>query len=448
MNQYRGAPQQINTQYANKGNMQEQASPTMRRDSPGSSSTNIPKVLPPNIVFKYFSPNYEERIWSYIDLEGKLQGPFSGKSMDEWFSKGYLPADLSVTVGKTNGFKSLKDLIEIIATHNAQAQAESPSAKTQTPPKMQAQDYQYQQQQQQQHNQQQQYYQQQQQQPQYSQQYQQQQQTQQQTQQQRQYQQYQQQQQQPQSQYPQQQAQYTQQQKAYYQQQQQQDPRYQEYAQYGSTPTSAGRNKAMEGFDSSSNAYYGNQGGSNQYGSQGNVIYGKVQEIDPQAQTYYSNTQYYNQESTPKSSGAYGNYKQGGNVNANQNAHYQDSNAYSGYNQQAYNQPQKQQVKANYPTQMQQQQNYQTGGNQMGGYGGNYGGQSQGRDYSNYGGNTGNMNNAQMYSMQQQQQMMNKGAGMGGGNMGNTGMSSDYLKSVLGMQGMQRPSSRQEGHEY
>lgn len=417
---YRGASnqqiQQINTQFANKGNMQEQSSPT-KRESPGSF-TNIPKVLPPSIVFKYFSPNYDDKVWSYVDLEGKLQGPFSGRTMDEWYSKGYLPLELNVTIGKGNGFKGLKDLVEIIVNHNTQGESQSPMAKTQTPPKMQAQDYQYQQQ--------------------YPQQYQQQQQ-------QRQYQ-------QQQQQYPQQQAQYNQQ-KSYYQQQQQ-DPRsYQEYAQYGSTtPTASGnRNKAMEGFDSS-NAYYGHQG---QYsGSQGNVIYGKVTEIDPQSQTYYSNTQYYSQESTPKSGTNYGNYKQSPNINANQNAYYQDQTPYSGYNQPAYNQPQKQQqqqVKANYPTPM--QQNY-SGGNQMGSYGGNYGGQTAGmggqansRDYSNYGGNTGNMTSAQMYAMQQQ--MMNKGAGMGGGNANmNANMSGDMTMHLKNMLGVVRPSSRQEGHEY
>jgi len=74
----------------------------------------------PSFIFKYFSPMYEERLWYYIDLQKRVQGPFSGKTMDEWYSNGHLPLSLNVTIGRNSGYKSIKDLADLIVSRTIQ----------------------------------------------------------------------------------------------------------------------------------------------------------------------------------------------------------------------------------------------------------------------------------------------------------------------------------------
>jgi len=201
-NMYRGQQQQqvqsqgMNAQYGNKGYMMgaQGQQGNVRREG---SATSLPQTAasksttPPDFIFKYFSPDYDAKVWSYVDLEQKVQGPYSGRTMDEWYSKGYLPLELHVTIGKSNGYRSLKELAEVIINHTTQVQTQpQPQAQPQTTAsrtpqqqyqqyQQQTQNYHHQQQQQQsqpqyqqyqqypqhaQHTQQQQYYQQQQQQ--------------------------------------------------------------------------------------------------------------------------------------------------------------------------------------------------------------------------------------------------------------------------------------------
>jgi len=74
----------------------------------------------PSFIFKYFSPNYEDKLWYYIDLQKRVQGPFTGKTMDEWYSNGHLPLTLNVTIGRNSGYKSIKDLADLIVSRTIQ----------------------------------------------------------------------------------------------------------------------------------------------------------------------------------------------------------------------------------------------------------------------------------------------------------------------------------------
>jgi hypothetical protein len=466
--QSQGQPQGMNAQYGNKGYMmgaQGQQQGTVRREGSATSlpQTTAPKTTtPPDFIFKYFSPDYDAKVWSYVDLEQKVQGPYSGRTMDEWYSKGYLPLELHVTIGKSNGYRSLKELAEVIINHTTQAQTQ---VQPQVQPQVQAQtrtpQQQYQQQYQQQHTQHTQ--QQQQSQPQYQQ-----------------YQQYQQQQQQ----YP----QHTQQQQAqYYQQQQQQyQPQTHQQQQGGYSGQNAQAynmaQKAKVAYNPNPNpteemAYYGQQSPSVQQQKQAQAYanYGKnVQEINPQE--YYAaggstsstsnyssggSTTYYGYEGQQNVNPNYG-FKASPTTSVNTSGYYQEQPVYRaptptnqiGYSQpQPQPQPQKiQQTQPQYskPGYQGSMQGY-SGVSQMStstGYGQNmspgYGGQGNAREYGNSasaGGSYGGQG-ASQYMMQQQ--MGNKGQGQNQGQgQGYPVEMSAHLKNMLGMM---RPPSQQGDH--
>ena len=95
-----------------QGNFMSYQLPQFKREAPKQQ----PRINPtlPSFLFRYFCQDYDEKIWYYIDLQQKIQGPFSGKMMDEWYQNGHLPLDLNVTMGKNNGFRTLKELAEIV----------------------------------------------------------------------------------------------------------------------------------------------------------------------------------------------------------------------------------------------------------------------------------------------------------------------------------------------
>lgn len=466
--EYRGHQQQMQPQpqYGNKGYMGAQQGVTKQGSQTNiqQSQSPVPKSTsagtPPDFIFKYFSPDYDAKVWSYVDLEQKTQGPYSGRTMDEWYSKGYLPLELHVTIGKSNGYRTLKELAEVIINHTTQAQtqAQQPQAQVQAQPQVQTAQsrapQQYQQQTQQN----------------YGQQYQQ-------------YQQYQQQQQhQQQQQYQQhpQHSQYTQQQ--YYQQQQQPQPQYQSQSgAYGGQGGQGGQGQGAQSYLATKNksygqneeAYYGQQSPSvqqKQYMSYGGKT---VQEINPQE--YYGNygggtptttSSYYSgsgQEGQQNVNPNYG-FKASPTTSLNSSGYYQEQGQGQGgayrtpTNQIGYNQPQPQKQqqqqynKASY--QQGSMQNY-SGVSQMPastGYGQSmspgFSGQGNVREYGNSGsgsgsyGGQGGSGNA-MYMMQQQhqqQQMGNKGQ------MQNQGYPVEMSAHLKNMLGMMRPPSQQGDH--
>lgn len=72
------------------------------------------QTQPPPAIFKFFSADQDEKIWYYLDLQNKLQGAFSAKMMDEWYSNGHLPMELKVTLGRNNEFRTLRDLADTL----------------------------------------------------------------------------------------------------------------------------------------------------------------------------------------------------------------------------------------------------------------------------------------------------------------------------------------------
>jgi len=462
-NMYRGQQQQMQPQpqYGNKGYMGAQQGVTKQGSQTHiqQSQSPVPKSTssgtPPDFIFKYFSPDYDAKVWSYVDLEQKTQGPYSGRTMDEWYSKGYLPLELHVTIGKSNGYRTLKELAEVIINHTTQAQAQTqPQAQPQVQTAQSRAPQQYQQGQQN-----------------YGQQYQQYQQYQQQ----QQHQQYQQQ--QPQN--P-QHSQYTQQQQQQYYQQQQQQPQYQ--AQSGGYGGQGGQGQGAQSYLANKNkaynqneeAYYGQQSPSVQQKQQYMSYGGKtVQEINPQeyygsygstsAGSYYSGS---GQEGQQNVNPNYG-FKASPTTSLNTSGYYQEQGqgqsqgqgqgqggAYrTPTNQIGYSQPQPQ-----------KQQQYNKAGYQQGsmqnysgvspisantGYGQSmspgFSGQGNVREYGNSGsgsgsyGGQGGSGNA-MYMMQHQQQMGNKGQVQ---NQGYPVEMSAHLKNMLGMM---RPPSQQGDH--
>jgi len=68
---------------------------------------------PSKFVFRSLIPNHDAKLWYYRDLQGNVQGPFSGQLMDDWYSRGYLPLDLDITIARSTGCRKLKELVEI-----------------------------------------------------------------------------------------------------------------------------------------------------------------------------------------------------------------------------------------------------------------------------------------------------------------------------------------------
>jgi len=129
-----GSSQEINMQKANAQSAQNVQTQQKVAQSQAQSQPQKSSGGYPTFVFKYFSPDYDMKFWNYIDLEGNVQGPYSGRTMDEWYSKGYLPLDLKVTYGKSNSFRSLKDLIEVLVVYDSQDKKEG-AQKEQAPTK-------------------------------------------------------------------------------------------------------------------------------------------------------------------------------------------------------------------------------------------------------------------------------------------------------------------------
>jgi hypothetical protein len=96
------------------GNFMTNQLPPFKREAP----KHKPNPSIPSFIFRYFSQDYDDKVWYYIDLQKKVQGPFSGKMMDEWYYNGHLPLELHVTMGKNNGYRSLKELAEMIVNRS------------------------------------------------------------------------------------------------------------------------------------------------------------------------------------------------------------------------------------------------------------------------------------------------------------------------------------------
>ena len=121
-------------QYNNQGFLNNQLPPFKRepaRETTGGLGfpRHQPNPTLPSFIFKYFSPNYDEKLWYYVDLQKRVQGPFSGKTMDEWYANCHLPLNLNVTIGNNNGYKSLKELAEIIVNRSLQGDNPPPEPK-------------------------------------------------------------------------------------------------------------------------------------------------------------------------------------------------------------------------------------------------------------------------------------------------------------------------------
>lgn len=104
--------------------MVNQLPPYKRDPAREAMNANVPRPQPvPDVIFKFFSPSYDEKSWYYIDMQKRVQGAFSGRTMDEWFLNGHLPLTLNVTIGKNNGYKTIKELADIIANPNSAMQS-------------------------------------------------------------------------------------------------------------------------------------------------------------------------------------------------------------------------------------------------------------------------------------------------------------------------------------
>ena len=103
--------QQQNLMYQQQMLLQQQA--LLQQQNKQIPIINQPK---PNLTLKVFEkfsgPNYDKKLWYYVDRAGKRQGPFTGKEMDDWYREGYLPNDLIVTFGEGNGFRQLIELVK------------------------------------------------------------------------------------------------------------------------------------------------------------------------------------------------------------------------------------------------------------------------------------------------------------------------------------------------
>jgi hypothetical protein len=97
--------------------------------TPPSNSSSKPKDSPnpaPKSIFKALVPNQDAKLWYYRDLQGSVQGPFTGQMMDEWYSRGYLPLDLDITIASSSGYRKLRELAEIAAKNSSNSSSVSP----------------------------------------------------------------------------------------------------------------------------------------------------------------------------------------------------------------------------------------------------------------------------------------------------------------------------------
>jgi len=113
--------------------------PQFKREAQKDSTTptnnpprNRPHPMYPSFIFRYYSPDYDQPLWRYIDLQKKIQGPYSGRLMDEWYSQGHLPLDLKVTVGENNGYKTIRELADYIVQKTINGDGPPPPKKGET----------------------------------------------------------------------------------------------------------------------------------------------------------------------------------------------------------------------------------------------------------------------------------------------------------------------------
>ena len=68
----------------------------------------------PKFVFKYCGHNYEAKVWFYTDERNLIQGPFSARQMDEWYTNNQLQSELSISkgMGNNSNFKPLSHFVE------------------------------------------------------------------------------------------------------------------------------------------------------------------------------------------------------------------------------------------------------------------------------------------------------------------------------------------------
>lgn len=117
--------------------IQHQQLPQFKREAP-KDTTNLnilggPKKRPmpmyPSFVFRYYSSDYDQQNWYYLDGEEKKVGPFSGKSMDQWYGEGTLPLELKVTIGENNQYKTIKEIADFIVAKTINGDGPPPEKK-------------------------------------------------------------------------------------------------------------------------------------------------------------------------------------------------------------------------------------------------------------------------------------------------------------------------------
>lgn len=87
-----------------------------------------PNPMYPSFIFRYYSGEYDAPMWFYMDKEKKW-GPYSGKSMDQWYADGYLPLELKVTVGEENQFRTIREIADYIVTRTINGDGPPPEKK-------------------------------------------------------------------------------------------------------------------------------------------------------------------------------------------------------------------------------------------------------------------------------------------------------------------------------
>jgi hypothetical protein len=130
---YRPNNQQINNQQPNRPQQQQlqqqggQQQP-QQIQKPGQKFKRNPMY--PSFIFKYYSNDYMQEIWHYLDKDKKQQGPYTGELMDRWYEEGLLPMDLKVTIGQNTDYKTIKELAEFIVYRTINGDGPPPPKKT------------------------------------------------------------------------------------------------------------------------------------------------------------------------------------------------------------------------------------------------------------------------------------------------------------------------------
>lgn len=108
----------------------------VKKEVPKDANHNVlggPKKRPmpmyPSFVFRYYSADYDQPNWWYIDSEEKKLGPFSGKHMDQYYADGTYPLDLKVTIGENNQYKTIKEIADFIVAKTINGDGPPPEKK-------------------------------------------------------------------------------------------------------------------------------------------------------------------------------------------------------------------------------------------------------------------------------------------------------------------------------